>query len=298
MNLSPSDKTNVLVQALPYIRRFHGKTVVIKYGGAAMEKADLRELFAEDVTLLSYIGIRVVIVHGGGPQIGEVLKRQGKESEFVMGLRVTDKETMEIVSMVLGGKMNQEIVHWINSHGGRAVGLSGVDAGTLQTCKLHIEPPEGWVGDPPDLGMVGEIREVRAGLLDLLTERGYIPVIAPIGVGEDIQLYNINADTAAGHIAGALCAEKVVYLTDVSGIEDENGNLITSLDKETVQAMQTQGVISGGMLPKVDACLCALESGVGKAHIIDGRIPHSILLEVFTDQGVGTEIVLNQDVTR
>jgi acetylglutamate kinase len=296
MNLTPEDKTNVLIQALPYIRQFHGKTLVIKYGGAAMEKAELRELFAEDVTLLSYIGIRVVVVHGGGPQIGEVLKRQGKESEFVMGLRVTDQETMDIVSMVLGGKVNKEIVNWINGTGGRAVGLSGVDAEILKTRKLQLDPPEGWVGEPPDLGMVGEVREVKTELLDLLTEQGYIPVVAPMGVGEDIQLYNVNADMAAGHIAGALRAEKVVYLTDVSGIEDSNGSLITSLNKETVQALQAQGIISGGMLPKVDACLHALESGVGKAHIIDGRIAHSILLEVFTDLGIGTEIVLDSSV--
>ena len=294
MNLTPGDKTNVLVQALPYIRRFHGKTVVVKYGGAAMDQADLRESFAEDVTLLSYIGIRTVIVHGGGPQIGEVLERQGKETRFVMGLRVTDKETMDIVSMVLGGKVNKEIVGWINAHGGRAVGLSGVDGGTLQTRKLQIDPPDGWEGEPPDLGMVGEIREVRTGLLELLTESGFIPVVAPMGVGEDGALYNINADTAAGRIAGALRAEKIVVLTDVAGIQDEDGGLLTSLDKDTVLSLQSRGVIAGGMLPKADACLRALEAGVGKAHIIDGRVPHSILLEVFTDQGIGTEIVLDR----
>ncbi|MFQ5692417.1 MAG: acetylglutamate kinase [Nitrospinota bacterium] len=294
MNLTPGDKTNVLVQALPYIRRFHGKTVVVKYGGAAMEKAELRESFAEDVTLLSYIGIRTIIVHGGGPQIGEVLKRQGKETRFVMGLRVTDPETMDIVSMVLGGKVNKDIVGWINGHGGRAVGLSGVDAGTLQARKLHIEPPEGWEGDPPDLGRVGEVHEVRPELMELLAANGFIPVVAPMGVGEDGRPYNINADTAAGHIAGALRAEKLVYLTDVPGIQDEGGGLLTSLDRAEVQAMQSRGDISGGMLPKVDACLRALESGVRKAHVIDGRVPHSILLEVFTDRGIGTEIVLER----
>ena len=294
MNLTPSDKTNVLVQALPYIRRFHGKTLVVKYGGAAMDKAELRESFAEDVTLLSYIGIRTIIVHGGGPQIEEVLKRQGKESHFVMGLRITDKDTMDIVSMVLGGKVNKDIVNWINGHGGHAVGLSGVDGGTLQARKLQIEPPEGWEGEPPDLGMVGEIQDVRPELMTLLTGNGFIPVVAPMGVGEDGEIYNINADTAAGHIAGALQAEKLVYLTDVPGIQDDDDNLLSSLDKVTVQAMQSRGVITGGMLPKVDACLRALEDGVQKAHIIDGRVPHSILLEVFTDQGIGTEIVLTR----
>ncbi|MFQ5911953.1 MAG: acetylglutamate kinase [Nitrospinota bacterium] len=294
MDLTASEKTNVLVQALPYIRRFHGKTLVVKYGGAAMDKAELRESFAEDVTLLNYIGIRTIIVHGGGPQIGEVVERQGKESKFVMGLRVTDPETMDIVSMVLGGKVNKDIVNWINGHGGRAVGLSGVDGGTLLARKLHIEPPEGWEGEPPDLGMVGEVREVRPELMELLTANGFIPVVAPMGVGESGQLYNINADTAAGHIAGALRAEKLVYLTDVQGIQGEDGNLLSSLDKATVQAMQSRGVITGGMLPKVDACLRALETGVQKSHIIDGRVPHSILLEVFTDQGIGTEIVLTR----
>lgn len=292
MNLTPSDKTNVLVQALPYIRRFRGKTLVVKYGGAAMDKAELREAFAEDVTLLSFIGIRTIVVHGGGPQIGQVLERQGKESRFVMGLRVTDQETMDVVSMVLGGKLNKDIVNWINGHGGQAVGLSGVDAGILQARKLHIEPPEGWEGEPPDLGRVGEIREVRTGLMELLSANGFIPVVAPMGVGEDGEIYNINADTAAGHIAGALQAEKLVYLTDVPGIQDEKGNLLSSLDRAAVQAMQSRGVVSGGMLPKVDACLRALEAGVKKAHVIDGRMPHSILLEVFTDQGIGTEIVL------
>ncbi len=294
MNLTPSDKTNVLVQALPYIRRFHGKTLVVKYGGAAMDKAELRESFAEDVTLLSYIGIRTIIVHGGGPQIEEVLKRQGKESHFVMGLRITDKDTMDIVSMVLGGKVNKDIVNWINGHGGHAVGLSGVDGGTLQARKLQIDPPEGWEGEPPDLGMVGEIQDVRPELMTLLTGNGFIPVVAPMGVGEDGEIYNINADTAAGHIAGALQAEKLVYLTDVPGIQDDDDNLLSSLDKVTVQALQSRGVITGGMLPKVDACLRALEDGVQKAHIIDGRVPHSILLEVFTDQGIGTEIVLTR----
>ncbi len=294
MNLTPSDKTNVLVQALPYIRRFHGKTLVVKYGGAAMDKAELRESFAEDVTLLSYIGIRTIIVHGGGPQIEEVLKRQGKESHFVMGLRITDKDTMDIVSMVLGGKVNKDIVNWINGHGGHAVGLSGVDGGTLQARKLQIELPEGWEGEPPDLGMVGEIQDVRPELMTLLTGNGFIPVVAPMGVGEDGEIYNINADTAAGHIAGALQAEKLVYLTDVPGIQDDDDNLLSSLDKVTVQALQSRGVITGGMLPKVDACLRALEDGVQKAHIIDGRVPHSILLEVFTDQGIGTEIVLTR----
>jgi len=292
MTLTPQEKTRILVQALPYIRQFRGKTLVIKYGGSAMEEESLRDAFAEDVTFLNFIGIRTIVVHGGGPQIREALELRGKESEFVMGLRVTDAETMDVVSVVLGEKINKDIVNLINTHGGQAVGLSGADGGALRARKLSLNPPAGWKGKPPELGMVGEVTGVDTALLGRLGDGGFVPVVAPLGVGEDGLLYNINADSAAGSLAAALGAEKLVYLTDVVGVQDNGQKLISALSKAQVKDLQSRGVISGGMIPKVGAGLRAIEAGVKKTHVIDGRIPHALLLEIFTDEGIGTEIVL------
>ncbi len=292
MTLTPQEKTRILVQALPYIRQFRGKTFVIKYGGSAMEEESLREAFAEDVTFLNFIGIRTIVVHGGGPQIGEALELRGKKSEFVMGLRVTDAETMDVVSVVLGEKINKDIVNLINTHGGQAVGLSGADGGALRAQKLSLTPPAGWKGKPPELGMVGEVVGVDTALLGRLGDGGFIPVVAPLGAGEDGLLYNINADNAAGSLAAALGAEKLVYLTDVVGVQDNGQKLISSLARAQVEDLKSRGVISGGMIPKVDNSLRAIEAGVKKTHVIDGRIPHALLLEIFTDEGIGTEIIL------
>jgi acetylglutamate kinase len=279
----------VLIEALPYIRAFQGKTLVIKYGGAAMEQADLKEQFAKDVLLLRLVGIRPVIVHGGGPQIGALMKRLGKEPRFVGGMRVTDEETVQIVEMVLVGKINKEIVGLINLHGGRAVGLSGKDASLLRARKrLHRLPD----GTTADIGLVGEVEAVNPEPIRLLEENGFIPVIAPVGVGEGGETYNINADLVAGDVAAALFAEKLIHLTDVTGINGEDGRLISTLTKRDAERLIKAGVIDGGMLPKVESSLRALTGGAQKAHIIDGRVPHAILLEVLTKSGIGTEIVL------
>ena len=289
---NPIDKANVLVEALPYIRRFYGKTVVIKYGGSAMEEDRLKRNFALDVVLLKYIGIHPVVVHGGGPQIGQLLTRMGKKSQFVEGMRVTDKETMDVVEMVLVGKVNQEIVSLINQQGGKAVGLSGKDGKLITAKKLKLTKSRG-KGKPPeviDIGMVGEVKTINPGVIDSLERENFIPVIAPIGVGEEGETYNINADLVAGKVASALNAEKLILLTDVEGVLNEKKQLIPTLDAKQAKRMITQKVISSGMIPKVNCCLEALEEGVRKAHIIDGRVEHAVLLEIFTDVGIGTQI--------
>ncbi len=282
-------RAELLIEALPYIRAFQGKTLVIKYGGAAMEQADLKEQFAKDVLLLRLVGIRPVIVHGGGPQIGALMKRLGKEPKFVGGMRVTDEETVEIVEMVLVGKINKEIVGLINLHGGRAVGLSGKDASLLRARKRLHKMPD---GTSADIGLVGEVEAVNPEPIRLLEENGFIPVIAPVGVGAAGETYNINADLVAGDVAAALFAEKLIHLTDVTGINGEDGHLVSTLTKRDAERLIKAGVIDGGMLPKVESSLRALSGGAQKAHIIDGRVPHAILLEVLTKEGIGTEIVL------
>jgi acetylglutamate kinase len=282
-------RAETLMEALPYIRAFQGKTLVIKYGGAAMEQADLKEQFAKDVLLLRLVGIRPVIVHGGGPQIGALMKRLGKEPRFVGGMRVTDEETMEIVEMVLVGKINKEIVGLINVHGGRAVGLSGKDGTLIRAHKRLHRTADGTMAD---IGLVGEVDAVNPELIRLLEENGFIPVIAPVGVGTLGETYNINADLVAGDVAAALGAEKLIHLTDVQGIKGGDGRHISTLTKQEAERLIKAGVIDGGMLPKVESSLRALAGGAQKAHIIDGRVPHAILLEVLTVEGIGTEIIL------
>jgi acetylglutamate kinase len=286
------ERAQVLMEALPYIRAFYGKRLVVKYGGHAMVKEDLKRSFAMDVVLMKYIGMNPVIVHGGGPQIGELMERLGKEPHFVQGMRVTDAETMDIVEMVLGGKINKEIVALINQHGGRAVGLSGKDGGLIKASRLKVRQPGGdGNAEPIDIGLVGKVEAINPHVVQVLDSSGYIPIIAPIGVGEDGEPYNINADLVAGDIAAALKAEKLIMLTDVEGILDERKQLISSLKRADIAKLIEKGVIAEGMLPKVEACLTALDGGVRKAHIIDGRQDHALLLEVFTNRGIGTEIV-------
>jgi acetylglutamate kinase len=282
-------RAEILMEALPYIREFRGKTVVIKYGGAAMEQAALKETFALDVILLRLVGINAVIVHGGGPQIGALMKRLGKEPRFVGGMRVTDEETMDIVEMVLVGKINKEIVALINHHGGRAVGLSGKDADLIRARRRTHRLPS---GEEVDLGLVGEVEAVNAEPIRLLEEHGFIPVIAPVAVGDHSTTYNVNADLVAGEVAAALAAEKLIHLTDVQGILDGSGHLVSTLTRKEAERLMQEGVIDGGMLPKVESSLRALTGGSAKAHIVDGRVPHAILLELFTREGIGTEIVL------
>ncbi|WP_028950430.1 acetylglutamate kinase [Sulfurihydrogenibium subterraneum] len=292
------EKANILLEALPYIKNFRGKTFVIKYGGNAMDKADLRSAFAKDVIMLKYIGINPVIVHGGGPQIGQYLKKMGLESKFVGGLRVTDKETMDIVEMVLGGLVNKSIVQLINSYSGghvKAVGITGKDGGLIKARKLDAEEYFKSMGDfrPTellDLGHVGEVEEVDPSLLINLDEDNYIPVIAPIGYDDEGNAYNINADLVASAIAVSLKAEKVIFLTDIEGLKDAEGKTLSSVSTQEIEEMIKSGVIKGGMIPKVKACTYAVENGVNKAHILDGRIPHCILLEIFTEEGIGTEV--------
>ena len=282
-------RVEILMEALPYIREFRGRTVVIKYGGAAMEQADLKDTFALDVILLALVGIHPVIVHGGGPEIGALMKRLGKEPRFVGGMRVTDEETIEIVEMVLVGKINKEIVGLINHHGGRAVGLSGKDASLLRARRRPHRLPS---GEEVDIGLVGEVVAVSAEPIRLLEDAGFVPVIAPVGIGDAGETYNINADLVAGEVAAALDAEKLIHLTDVQGIVGTDGRLVSTLARKDAERLVREGVIDGGMLPKVESSLRALEAGTAKAHIIDGRVPHAILLELFTREGVGTEIVL------
>ena len=286
------NKAKVLIEALPYIRRFYNKTIVIKYGGNAMMDEDLKKSFALDVVLMRYIGLNPVIIHGGGPQIGKVLAQLGRKTEFVEGMRVTDGETMDVVEMVLIGKVNKEIVGLINRHGGNAVGLSGKDGQLILARKMNVYRKRG-DGRPPeaiDIGMVGEVASVNPSVILAMEERGFIPVIAPVGVGEAGESYNINADLVAGKIASALKAEKLILLTDVPGILDKGDQLIRTLDIGRARELLEKGVIMGGMIPKVHCCLDALKEGVIKTHIIDGRIEHALLLEIFTDEGIGTQI--------
>ena len=291
MDISPLHKAGILMEALPYIKAFGGKRIVVKYGGHAMVDPDLKENFAKNMVLLKLIGVRPIVVHGGGPQIGKVLSRMGVESSFVDGMRVTDGETMDVVEMVLGGKINAEIVSLINRHGGRAVGLSGKDDRLIQADKMVIERPGAGEKRPEiiDLGRVGRVREVNTSLIETLDE--FIPVIAPVGVDPEGQSLNINADLVAGRVATALGAEKLILLTDVTGVLDKEGGLLSSLTVSRIRELMEDGTISGGMIPKVNCCLEALAGGVAKTHIIDGRQPHAVLLEVFTKEGIGTEIV-------
>jgi acetylglutamate kinase len=288
------EKAKVLIEAMPYIQTFRGKTFVIKYGGNAMIDESLKQDFARDVVLLRYIGINPVIVHGGGPQIGRTMERMGKKPTFVAGQRVTDEETMDIVEMVLGGKVNKEIVNLINQAGGKAVGLTGKDGGLIQARKLKLSKKSDETGETEiiDIGLVGEVTEVRPGALAALDQGGFISVIAPIGVGEHGETYNINADLVAGAVAGALKAEKLILLTDQTGILDKDKNLIPTLNKKKVETLVSSGIIAGGMLPKTKSCFEALDAGCVKVHIIDGRVPHALLLEIFTKEGIGTEITL------
>jgi len=284
------EKANTLMEALPYIRRFSGKTIVIKYGGHAMADEALKKSFALDVILLKYIGLNPVIVHGGGPQINETLKRYGIVSEFVKGMRVTDAATMAVVEMVLTGQVNKEVVGYISQHGGRAVGLSGKDGGLLLCRKMLQEvKKEDGATEQLDIGFVGDVIKVDTSILETLENGGFIPIIAPIGVGAAGESYNVNADLVAGRVAEALAAEKLILLTDVAGVKDRQGKLLSSIDLSEVPALIDNGTITGGMIPKVNCCVGALQDGVRKAHIIDGRVEHAILLEIFTDVGVGTE---------
>jgi acetylglutamate kinase len=286
---NPHDIAAILAEALPYIRRFHGKTLVVKYGGNAMTDEHLKHCFARDVVLLKLVGMNPVVVHGGGPQIENLLARVGKKGEFVQGMRVTDAETMEVVEMVLGGQVNKEIVSLINQHGGKAVGLTGKDGSLIRARKLMM-PNKEVPGDLIDIGQVGEIAQIDPSLIGHLDQGQFIPVIAPIGVGKDGETYNINADVVAGKIAEVLRAEKLILLTNTPGVLDKAGNLLTGITPADIDAMVADGTLSGGMLPKIGSALDAARSGVKSVHIIDGRVEHALLLEVLTDHGVGTMI--------
>ncbi|QXP85629.1 acetylglutamate kinase [Methylococcus sp. ANG] len=279
---------HVLTEALPYIRRFKGKTIVVKYGGNAMIDERLKNSFARDVVLLKLVGINPVVVHGGGPQIGNLLQRLGKTSEFVQGMRVTDAETMDVVEMVLGGLVNKEIVNLINRQGGAAVGLSGKDGNLIRARKIRMSQPQSDAPELIDLGHVGEVASIDPAVVDMVVNSDFIPVIAPIGVGEDGCSYNINADLVAGKMAEVLKAEKLILLTNTQGILGKDGALLTGLSLREVDALIEDGTISGGMIPKVRCAMDALRGGVNSAHIIDGRVDHAVLLELFTDQGIGT----------
>jgi acetylglutamate kinase len=284
-----SQKAQILAEALPYIRRFHGKTIVIKYGGNAMTDEKLKQSFARDVVLLKLVGMDPVVVHGGGPQIDELLKRMGKKGEFIQGMRVTDAETMDVVEMVLGGLVNKEIVNMINQAGGRAIGLTGKDGSFIRARKMFIASKDN-ADEMLDIGQVGEIQSIDPEIISLLETREFIPVVAPIGVGEDGTSYNINADLVAGKLAEILHAEKLILLTNTPGVLDKNGKLLTGLTPKQVEELFADGTIHGGMLPKIASALDAAKSGVKSVHIIDGRVEHGLLLEVLTDQGVGTLI--------
>ncbi len=285
-------KADVLIEALPYIQKFYGKTIVIKYGGHAMVDDQLKLSFANDIVLMKYIGIRPVIVHGGGPQIGDMLKKLNIKTEFVSGMRVTDAETMNVVEMVLAGKINKDIVRMINKNGGVAIGLSGKDGNLIRAEKLRLEDDPTFIRTPEiiDLGHVGKVKDVNVGVLERLAD-SYIPVIAPVGVGDDYEAYNINADLVAGSIAAALKAEKLVLLTDVPYVMDKDKNRISTIHLDDIDKMKIDEVVTGGMIPKVDCAAEAVRGGVKKAHIIDGRVQHSVLLEMFTTSGIGTQIV-------
>jgi acetylglutamate kinase len=287
------NKANILIESLPYIRKFYGKTFVIKYGGAAMVEEKLKDAFAQDIVLLSFIGIKTIIIHGGGPKINKIMQQMGKKPKFIHGHRVTDKETIDIVEMVLGGLINKEIVSLINNHGGKAIGLSGKDGKLIEAKKKIVKKVSAETGTPEiiDLGLVGEVKKVNPGILTSIDKDNFIPVIAPISTGASNETLNINADYVAGAVASALKAEKLILLTDTKGIIDEKKKLISTLKTTRTSALISKKVISGGMLPKVHACKEALKGKVGKTHIIDGRIPHALLLEIFTEKGIGTEIV-------
>ena len=286
------NKANILMEALPWIRRFYGASIVIKYGGHAMVDARLKESFARDVILMKYIGLNPVVVHGGGPQIGRVLDAMQIKSRFVQGMRVTDSATMDVVEMVLGGKVNKEIVANINYYGGRAVGITGKDGGLIRARKMALKNTESESLTPEiiDIGMVGEVEAVDPTIIRGLEENHFIPVVAPIGSGLEGETYNINADLVAGRIAGALKAEKLILLTDIEGVKDLQGRLISTIDVRRVPDLINNGTISGGMIPKVNCCVDAVAEGVAKTHIIDGRMEHACLLEMFTDRGIGTEV--------
>ena len=292
MNTKNSAVTaQVLTEALPYIQQFHGHTVVIKYGGNAMIDEHLKNNFARDVVLMKLVGINPIIVHGGGPQIGDLLNKLGIESKFVSGMRITDADTMDVVQMVLGGLVNKEIVSLINTHGGRAVGITGKDGGLLKARKLSTQAIDADTEETIDIGQVGEITEVNVDVLETLTASRFIPIIAPIGVGEDGESYNINADIVAGKVAEALSASKLVLLTNTPGILDADHKTLSGLSKADVESLISKGIINEGMLPKVECALSAVSSGVSSVQIIDGRVPHALLLEIFTDSGVGTQIL-------
>lgn len=285
-------KAEVLMEALPYIQRFYGKTFVIKYGGNAMVDGELKTSFAQDIVLLKYVGINPVVVHGGGPQIDQTLDKMGITSRYVRGMRVTDPETLDIIEMVLVGKVNKEIVNLINQHGGMAVGLSGKDGALILARKMNVTVSSN--GAPPeiiDIGMVGEIIGINPRIINSLDENKFIPVIAPVGVGEKGETYNINADLVAGQVAEALGAEKLILLTDVEGVKDKKGEFLSTLKINQARKLIQDGVVGQGMIPKVECCIEALKGGVGKTHIIDGRLKHAVLLEIFTKEGVGTEVV-------
>jgi acetylglutamate kinase len=285
-------KADVLMETLPYFRRFYGKTFVLKYGGHSMVDEDLKESFAQDIVLLKYVGINPVIVHGGGPQIDRVLEKMGITSRYVRGMRVTDQETLDIVEMVLVGKINKEIVNLINQHGGMAVGLSGKDGGLILARKMNVTvSDDGKLPETVDIGMVGEIVGINPLIIDSLDDNKFIPVIAPVGVGLKGETYNINADLVAGEVAEALHAEKLILMTDVEGVKDKKGDLLSTLTEKQARKMIQDGVVGSGMIPKVECCIEALKGGVGKTHIIDGRVKHAVLLEIFTKEGVGTEVV-------
>ncbi|MEE8378866.1 MAG: acetylglutamate kinase [Gammaproteobacteria bacterium] len=289
---SAMNVAHVLTEALPYIQRFAGKTIVIKYGGNAMVDDDLKNSFARDIVLMKTVGINPVVVHGGGPQIGQLLERIGKESKFVKGMRVTDSETMDVVEMVLGGLVNKDIVNLINQTGGKAVGLTGKDGGMIRAHKLVFEgdAPEMHASEIVDIGHVGDVSSIDTALVDMLVCGDFIPVVAPIGVGQDGQSYNINADLVAGKLAETLKAEKLILLTNTAGLLDKDEKLLTGLSANKVNELIEDGTIHGGMLPKIRCALEAVQAGVGAAHIIDGRVQHAVMLEIFTDEGVGTLI--------
>lgn len=286
--IEPHQKASILAEALPYIRRFAGCTLVIKYGGNAMTEPHLKEGFAKDIVLLKLVGINPVIVHGGGPQINEMLEKIGKVGEFVQGMRVTDNETMNVVEMVLGGHVNKEIVSLLNVHGGKAIGITGRDNHFIRAKKLTVDTPE---QKGVDIGQVGEIDSMDCTLINQLAASGYIPVIAPIGVGEQGEAFNINADLVAGRLAQELNAEKLVLMTNITGVMDKKGQLLTNLTPRKINDLVADGTLSGGMLPKISSALEAAQNGVKAVHIIDGRVPNVLLLEIFTDSGIGTMIL-------
>ena len=286
-----AEKARILGEALPYIQRFHGKTIVVKFGGNAMIDEELKSSFARDVVLLKLVGMNPVVVHGGGPQIEQLLTRLGKKGEFIQGMRVTDAETMDVVEMVLGGQVNKEVVELINQAGGKAVGLTGQDGAFIHARKLVLPAgKEKGTNGNVDLGQVGEVESIDPAVIQALEAGGFIPVVAPIGTGRDGTTYNINADLVAGKLAEVLRAEKLVVLTNTPGVLDKDGKLLTGLTPKKIDDLVAKGVISGGMLPKIGSALDAARSGVKSVHIIDGRVPHAVLLEVLTDQGVGTLI--------